>query len=115
MKTVLRASLVALFALLLLAPQVFAQKAPSDAVDFYNRGLDRHAQGDLDGALADYDEAIRRDKAGKLHDAYNNRANIRLAKGDVAGAMADYDKVVQMRPRDFLGYYNRGVARLNNA
>ena len=67
--------LIALAALLLFAPTSYAQ-TPRDADDLYNRGFDRQVKGDHEGALADYDEAIRRDP--KLADAYNNRANLRL-------------------------------------
>jgi tetratricopeptide (TPR) repeat protein len=73
--------LIAFAALLLFAQAAFAQ-APRSAEDFYNRGLQRQAAGDLDGALADYAEAIKRDP--RMHDAYNNRANVLLQKGDAA-------------------------------
>src|SRR5262249_50100047 len=72
------------------------------------RGAARYAQGDVAGALADFDRALQIDP---LHGAtYNNRGSARHAAGDLAGALADFDRALQMAPRHTSAsvYHNRG-------
>ena len=68
---------------------------PDFAVAFNNRGLVRSAKGDLEGAIKDYNEAIRL----KPDDAVvlNNRGNARLAKGDSRGAAEDFRKAQHLK------------------
>ena len=61
-----------------------------------NRGTLRLAQEDLDGALADLNEAVRLDPEDGRN--YNNRALARQAKGDVTGALADYREALARFP-----------------
>ena len=82
---------------------------PDYATAFYNRGVVRADQGDLDGALRDYSEAIRLrpDDA----DAFYNRAMARSDNGDLDGALQDYSEAIRLRPDDANAFLNRGVAR----
>ena len=68
---------------------------------YNNRGLARQAKGDLDGALDDYNEAIRLkpDEA----DVYYNRGITRKAKGDMDGALDDYNEAIRLKPDDVDG------------
>ena len=72
-------------------------------------GIAREAQGDLAGALADYDQAIALNPQDAT--AYNNRGIARADQGDLAGALADYDQAIALNPQDATAYNNRGNAR----
>ena len=83
--------------------------AQTTARDYCNRGLAKQKQGDLKGALADYDRAIEINP----HDAapYNNRGLAKMAMGDLDGALADYNRALEISPRNFEIHDNRGVVR----
>ena len=74
-----------------------------------NRGVELKLKGDLDGALKDYNEAIRLDPAN--HFAFNNRANVRRDKGDLAGAIADYTEAVRLEPAYAAAYTSCGLVQ----
>jgi regulator of sirC expression with transglutaminase-like and TPR domain len=60
---------------------------PAYVEAFTNRGLARAPQGDINGALEDYDAAIELRPADPY--AHFNRAGIRARRGDHSGAIAD--------------------------
>ncbi len=62
-----------------------------------NRALGRQADGDLEGALEDFEAALTLlpDNAAILL----NRGNLRLQQGDPTGALADYARVQELSPR----------------
>jgi lipoprotein NlpI len=78
------------------------------AVAHYNRGNALAAKGDHDGAIADYDAAIK--LAPKNARAYNNRGTVYRDKGDAAHALADFAQAAQLNPRDADAHYNLGNA-----
>jgi tetratricopeptide (TPR) repeat protein len=73
-----------------------------------NRGVEREAKKDLDGALADYEEAIRIDATGAL--GYANRAGIRYKKQEYDAAIPDLDKAIELDPNYLRAYMDRGDA-----
>ena len=73
---------------------------------YNNRGLARKQQGDLAGAIQDYDRAIELDPQDPT--AYNNRGNVRAEQKDLAGAIQDYDRAIELDPQDPTAYNNRG-------
>ena len=80
--------------------------------DLVNRGIEKGKKGDLDGAIADFDRAI---KLNPKDDApYYNRAQARRLKNDAAGAIADYTKAIELGSTNPAAYNNRGNARSEN-
>jgi tetratricopeptide (TPR) repeat protein len=78
---------------------------PDDADAFINRGNARQDCNDLEGAIADYDEAIRLDPDNAF--ALNNRGTARCDKGDLEGALADYNEAIRLQPDYANAFYNR--------
>jgi len=100
--------------------QDVTEKSPSPAApspdesdaDLVNRGIEKAKNGDLDGALADFDRAV---KANPKDDApYYNRAQARRLKKDIAGAIADYTRAIELGSTNPAAYNNRGNARAEN-
>jgi tetratricopeptide (TPR) repeat protein len=88
--------------------------AASDAPDgdLVNRGIEKAQNGDLDGAMADFNHAI---ELNPKDDApYYNRAQARRLKKDTAGAIADYTRAIELGSTNPAAYNNRGNARAEN-
>jgi len=64
---------------------------------YNDRGYLRMMSGDLDGGLADLNEAIRVDPYHPY--PYWNRAELYRHKGDVANAKADFERALSLGPR----------------
>ena len=80
--------------------------------DLVNRGIEKAKNGDLDGAMADFDRAI---KLNPNDDApYYNRAQAKRLKKDAAGAVADYTRAIELGSTNPAAYNNRGNARSEN-
>src|SRR5437870_8040168 len=95
-----------------------AKSAPAPAAsgasdgDLVNRGIEKAKNGDLDGALADFNRAI---ELNPKDDApYYNRAQARRLKNDTAGAIADYTRAIELGSTNPAAYNNRGNARAEN-
>src|SRR6266550_1805395 len=97
-----------------------AAKSPSPAAmasdasdgDLVNRGIEKVKNGDLDGAIADFDRAAELDP--KNDAPYYNRAQAKRLKNDTAGAIADYTKAIELGSTNPAAYNNRGNARVEN-
>jgi tetratricopeptide (TPR) repeat protein len=77
--------------------------------DPVNRGIEKARNGDLDGAIADFDRAA---ELNPKDDApYYNRAQAKRLKKDTAGAIADYTKAIRLGSTNPAAYNNRGNAR----
>jgi len=93
------------------------KESPTPGVDessaeLVNRGIEKGKKGDLDGAIADFDRAI---KADPKDDApYFNRAQAKSLKKDAAGAIADYTRAIELGSTNPAAYNNRGNARAEN-
>src|SRR5215216_5249488 len=129
-----------LFFVALLAAGARAQ-SPDSVKDFHQRGAERYARGDFEGAISDFtavidlsssllkggalrgrgtaaaggaDEAFAR---ARVHDprtasAYLNRGVARLAKDDYDVALQDFDQALSISPGMVWAYYDRGTAWL---
>jgi tetratricopeptide (TPR) repeat protein len=76
---------------------------------YYESGLKKQREGNLDGAIAGYTRAIELNP--NYTEAYNNRGNLKGAREDHDGAIADYDRAIQLDPTHTISYNNRGVQR----
>lgn len=67
----------------------------SDAENKYNAGNEKYGKQDLDGALADYNEAIRLDP--NLAVAYLSRGTVYLSKNDLDKGIEDLTKAIDLK------------------
>lgn len=87
--------------------QLLAQFGESS--NYFQQGVARLKQGDNQGAISAFDNAIRLNPGNMS--AYVNRAIARRGVGDLKGALADYDKAIQMSQNDPNLYLNRANTR----
>jgi lipoprotein NlpI len=80
------------------------------AVSYYNRGNAYFKKGDLDRAIADYNEAIRLNP--KDFDNFTNRGLVYMHKGDFDRAIADYNEAIRLDPKSSIAYRRRGLVNL---
>jgi tetratricopeptide (TPR) repeat protein len=63
--------------------------------DYLGRARQKESQGDLDGAIAEFDHAIELNHEST---AYIERAEVHMNKGDLDGAISDYDQLIERYP-----------------
>jgi len=80
---------------------------PKFALAYNNRGVAYKNKGELDRAIADYDEAIRLNPNYAL--PYDNRGNAYKDKGEYDRAIADLDAAIRLNPNYAKAYNDRGV------
>lgn len=76
-----------------------------------NSGISKQNRGDYQGALQDYDEAIRLNP--ERTDAYVSRGNTKFALNDNKGAIADYDEAIRLKPAFTDAYIGRGNVKFD--
>ena len=79
--------------------------AHKNATALNQQGLAKENLGDWEGAMGDYNQAIRLDP--NYSAAYDNRGNVKRQKGDLNGAMADINQAIRLNPRNAIAYFNR--------
>src|SRR5690349_17307407 len=84
---------------------------PFIANAYSNRGLARYEKGDLEGAMADLNQAIR--IRPTLAVAYLNRAAVQRAQREPAAAIKDLDRAISLDKDLFQALSNRGSLRLD--
>ncbi len=84
---------------------------PSNSYDYYRRGVSRQLDGDLDGAMADFNNAI--ELSSRSPAAYRARGAAKAAMGDLDGAMADENQAITLDPQNSQAYRYR--ARIKRA
>ena len=80
-----------------------------DAGDYFRSGRAKSDKGDFDGAIADYNEAIRLKPDYAI--AWNNRGFVKRRKDDLDGAIADYNEAIRLRPNYEEAIQNREIAQ----
>jgi Flp pilus assembly protein TadD len=79
--------------------------------DFYlNRGMNRVQQGDYQGAIEDFTEAIRLNPNNA--EVYKMRGIVRLVLGEGQAAITDLTQVIRLHPNDAEAYKMRGIVHL---
>jgi tetratricopeptide (TPR) repeat protein len=73
---------------------------------YANRVAPRVLKGDLEGALADANEAIHLDPQNTM--AFNNRGFVYMFKDDPERALADFNESIRLDPSQPLAHLNRG-------
>jgi tetratricopeptide (TPR) repeat protein/S1-C subfamily serine protease len=86
-----------------------AIKLSPRAAFYNNRGIVRNELGDKQGAIDDFNQAIKINP--NLAEAYSNRGTVRDDLGDKQGAIDDYNQAIKINPNYALAYNNRGNAR----
>jgi tetratricopeptide (TPR) repeat protein len=84
---------------------------PGDAPLYYNRGVARYDLHEWEGALADFDEALKLNPRYVL--AWIKRGNLRSQQGAYTEAIADFDQALRLDARAVLAWNNRGLAWQN--
>ena len=82
---------------------------PTNATDYYARGLSRLDSGDQWGAIQEFTQAIRLNP--NFVEAYNSRGNARYYLEDKQGATEDYTQAIRLNPNFVEAYNNRANAR----
>jgi len=80
------------------------------AVTYFNRGNARLRKGEFDGAIDDYNMAIK--LKPKYAKAYANRGSCWYNKGRYGSAISDYNAAINLDPKDPISLNNRGKALL---
>lgn len=88
----------------------FVTPAPLTADDYYHRGLFFQGQGDLDGALEQFNQAIALEPENP--DLYFSRGLTQSDLGDQQQAIADYSKAIEFDGTFSAAYYQRAMARI---
>jgi tetratricopeptide (TPR) repeat protein len=90
---------------------IISQKTTSKADDYFNSGVQKFKKQDYQGALHDYNRAIKLNP--NFVEAYNYRGNLKQNKlQDYKGALADFNRAIQLEPNYALLYKNRGVLKV---
>jgi len=76
------------------------------STDYDATSLAKFKQGDLDGALADFNQAVRLTPG--VSAPWFHRALVEDARGNLAGALADYTKAIELKPGSANTHANRG-------
>jgi tetratricopeptide (TPR) repeat protein len=83
--------------------------SPAGVRALNQRAIARLAQGDLEGALADFCRCVELDR--DFAEAWNNSGLVRQRLGQLAEARADFDQALALRPEYPEALNNRGQAR----
>ncbi len=85
-------------------------RSQQDAYTYYEQGIVKYTEGDLDGALQDFDKAI--ELGFRYSSIYYKRGIIKSKQKNLNSAIEDYNKAIELNPQDVAyTYYARGFAK----
>ncbi|MEH1785527.1 MAG: tetratricopeptide repeat protein [Nostoc sp.] len=89
--------------------QLRTPKPVSDAQQtLYQKGENKYEEGNYEGAIEDFNQAIKLDPQNAL--AYNRRGDAYYRLGDYEQAQADSSQAILLNPQDANAYFDRGFA-----
>lgn len=77
--------------------------------DFFYRGVDKVERGNYQGAMVNFDQALR--LKPNFAEAYYNRGLARSHLRNLQGAIADHNQVIRINPSLAEAHGNRGLIR----
>ena len=80
---------------------------------YIGRGADQAGKKNLDGAIADFTEAIKLDPNRAV--AFSNRGAVLRQKGERDKALEDLDQAIKLDPKYDSAYNNRGLLYVGQA
>lgn len=81
---------------------------PSTADDYFLQAvMKQNVQGDLPGAMAALDEAIRLNPG--YSQAFLTRGRVNHARGNLKQALADFNQSIRIHPKGYVGYLHRAI------
>jgi tetratricopeptide (TPR) repeat protein len=89
---------------IIIALLAFAASA-QDAVSYYNSAIDKFEEGNVLGAIKDFDSAIV--KNSKMAEAYWGRGSVYAEMQEFDGALKDLNKCIEIDPSVVDAFYNR--------
>ncbi len=91
-----------------------AARGGAGSVGMYvNRGVGWYWRQAFDSAIADFNEALRRDPNNAA--AYHNRGRAWLSKMDFDRAIADFSQTIDLDPKDLDAYADRALSLYNKS
>lgn len=85
------------------------KKANSKAEEFHTKAEELNDDGDYDGAITNYNQAIANDPAN--HEYFNDRGLAYYSKEDYYAAISDFLAAVRLKPEYKTGYYNMAYSK----
>jgi tetratricopeptide (TPR) repeat protein len=91
---------------------IIAQNNVSRAERYNKSGNQKMDARDYQGALADYNEAIKLNP--KHAKAYSNRGGLKAVMNDIKGGLVDLNRAINLDPNFSMAYANRGGVKMVN-
>jgi tetratricopeptide (TPR) repeat protein len=91
--------------------EIDTQKVPDTVEEWFDRGLQQANLGDLEGAIASWENALGLNP--NLAQAWHNRGSALAHLGRLEDAIASYNKAVELNPNDAQAWNARAYALYN--